>query len=49
MPHHSFLEIVSLEKEHDVFKAWVKIESSVKNPSPIELLVLGALRYLGRG
>ena len=49
MPHQSFLELISLAKEDDLFKAWTKIELSVKEPSPIELLVLSASRHLGRG
>ena len=39
-----FLELVSLAKEDDLFKSWTKIESSIREPSPIELLVLGTLR-----
>ena len=49
MLYQLFLELVSLAKEDDLFKAWTKIELSIKEPSPIELLVLGILRYLERG
>ena len=49
MLHQSFLEVVSLVQDHDLFKTWTKIELSIKESSPIELLVLGALRCLGRG
>lgn len=36
-------------KEDDLFKHWHGKSANKKRCSPIELLVLGALRYLGRG
>ena len=45
LPYKNYLDLVANCKEDEHFDRW-------KNPrrsSPIELLVLGALRYLGRG
>jgi hypothetical protein len=36
-------------KESDLFKRWLSFDAVGKESSPIELMVLGALRYLGRG
>lgn len=49
--HPSFVKHVAEVKESDLFKAWSDTASNCAGveASPIELLVLGALRYLGRG
>jgi hypothetical protein len=36
-------------EESDLFKRWLSFDAVGKESSPIELMVLGALRYLGRG
>ena len=47
----SFQKHLNEVKDSDLFKAWSTGSRDVagKQSSPIELLVLGALRYLGRG
>ncbi len=55
LPFESYLELVERCKEHgkyegDCFYRWCGVDkTNRKKSSPIELLVLGALRYLGRG
>ena len=36
-------------RNHEIFVRWTGPDACKRNASPIELLVLGALRYLGRG
>jgi hypothetical protein len=48
-PYSHFLELVRMVKESDVFKRWLSFDAIGKESSPIKLMVLGALRYLGRG
>jgi hypothetical protein len=48
-PYSHFLELVRMVKESDLFKRWLSFDAVGKESSPIELMVLGALRYLGRG
>ena len=55
LPYESYLELVEQCKEHgmhegDCFYTWCGVDKiNNKKSSPIELLVLGTLRYLGRG
>ncbi|KAL3762008.1 hypothetical protein ACHAWU_002104 [Discostella pseudostelligera] len=55
LPFQNYLELVELCKENglhrgDFFHRWCGLDKvNNKKSSPIELLVLGALRYLGRG
>ena len=50
MPHEEYCRLVDMCKQNDRFSRWVSGRDCVgKKASPIELLVLGALRYLGRG
>jgi len=50
MPHQEYCRLVDMCKQNDRFSRWVSGRDCVgKKASPIELLVLGALRYLGRG
>jgi hypothetical protein len=48
-PYSHFLELVRMVKESDLFKRWLSFDAVGKESSPIKLMVLGALRYLGRG
>ena len=50
LPYQNYLELVDECKISTHFSRWhVKKEGYIRRTSPIELLVLGALRYLGRG
>lgn len=49
LPYQQYLELVEACKESDHFKRWHGNNPKNKRCSPIQLLVLGALRYLGRG
>ena len=48
MPYACYLELVEMCREDRNFRRWCA-QKKTKQPSPIELLVLGLLRYLGRG
>lgn len=45
----TYLELVAGCKEDENFSCWQSCDAAGKTASPIELLVLGVLRYLGRG
>jgi hypothetical protein len=45
LPYAQFIQFVSDAKKHNWFPRWNKWNSS----SPLELLILGGFRYLGRG
>ena len=50
MPIEKYSELLSLVKSDDHFSSWSNaFDCTGKNSSPIELLLLGSLRYLGRG
>jgi DDE superfamily endonuclease len=49
MPHMEFLKLAVEIKQHHLFARWSRRNAVGDDPSPIELLLLGALRYLGRG
>ena len=49
LPYQNYKELVKDCKEDDHFARWQHPNAAGKVASPIELLVLGALRYLGRG
>jgi len=49
MPHEEFRKLLDEIKEHDLFARWMRPNCSGDPPSPIGLLLLGALCYLGRG
>jgi hypothetical protein len=51
MPYPSFIELVNMAKASVLFQRWRddNHDATGKKPAPIELLVLAALRYLGRG
>ena len=47
--YNCFLRLLKLVQEDDMFLRWSNNDASGRLPSPLELLVLGALRYMGRG
>jgi hypothetical protein len=49
IPFPSYLELVKQIKADDRFDPWCGFKQFKKTTSLIELLVLGSLRYLGRG
>jgi DDE superfamily endonuclease len=55
MPYRSFLDLVNEMKGHRyddgsrAFERWQSFDATGNPSSPIELMILGALRYLGRG
>ena len=49
LPYTNYLELVELCRADYRFQKWCGYKKNKKKASPIELLVLGALRYLGRG
>ena len=46
---HNFLELVEDICSNDLFDQWCGYKSNNKKVSPVELLLLGLLCYLGRG
>jgi len=49
LPYPNFRELVEWVSADPLFDRWCGWKSNNKKASPVELLVLGALRYLGRG
>ena len=55
LPYHKFLELVDIAKEATdddgnlYFRRWMSKDAVGTPSSPVELMILGALRYLGRG
>lgn len=49
LPYASFLELVDMVRSNEAFAQYTRPNCSLDPPSSIELLVLGALRVLGRG
>lgn len=49
MPHASFIQLVQDAKEGEWFPRWSRSSASGRPCSPLELMILGSLRYLGRG
>jgi len=49
LPYHSFLQFVEDAKEGEWFPRWMGKDAAGRDSSPLELLILGAFRYLGRG
>ena len=49
LTHDSFLELAWDLMNHILFVRWVSKNCAGADPSNIKLLLLGALRYLGRG
>lgn len=49
LPYQQFSELVQDIQQSGHFKRWTSKDAFGKKSSPIELMVLGALRYMGRG
>ena len=49
LPYKQYLELVQQVQSNELFDRWCGSKSNNKKVSPVELLVLGSLRYLGRG
>jgi DDE superfamily endonuclease len=49
MPYSEFPGMLDRMRDSGMFKRWYGTDAVKKPASPIELLLLGALRYLGRG
>ena len=49
MPYPSYMELLDQMKSDNRFKRWWGNKSNRKKSSPVELLLLGLLRYLGHG
>jgi hypothetical protein len=51
LPYGSYLELIQLARHNNWFPRWNPIDDPKDNrrtPTPLELLILGALHYLGR-
>ena len=48
MPHHSFIELHDNIIGHEIFRQWKSNDAAGVEPSDTKLLLLGALRYIGR-
>lgn len=49
LPHNEYKKLVNKCKQEEMFSRWMRRDATGKESSPIELLILGSLRYLGRG
>ncbi|KAI2512197.1 Plant transposon protein [Fragilaria crotonensis] len=49
LPFLQFLELLAESKEKNWFPRWTSRDACGKPSSPLALMILGALRYLGRG
>jgi len=49
MPFVQFRDLLSEVQQHELFSRWNRCDATGSPPSPIGLLLLGSLRYLGRG
>ena len=49
LPYKQYLELVQQVQLNELFDRWCGSKSNNKKVSPVELLVLGSLLYLGRG
>jgi len=49
MPYGEFTKLLAKVKSDGSFRRWMSKDAVGKESSPIELLLLGSLRYLGRG
>jgi hypothetical protein len=51
LPYPRFMELLQEAKKSPLFKAWHDSSSdfTIHESPPLELMVLGCLRYLGRG
>ena len=49
IPHYTSLSLLQLMESSPFFKKWTIVLQKEKKRSPIYLLLLGTLRYLGHG
>ncbi len=49
LQYNQYRELVQLGQSNELFDRWCGYKSNNKKVTPVELLVLGSLRYLGRG
>jgi hypothetical protein len=49
MPYKKFLDLACQVKELELFSQWLSRDATGMESSPIELLLLGALQYIGQG
>ena len=49
MPHHSLIELHDDIINHEMLCLWTSNDAARVKPSDTKLLLLGALRYIGRG
>lgn len=49
IPYSEFVSLCNDVKKHELFERWMCTDAVGKKPSDIRLLLLGSLRYLGRG
>ncbi len=49
LPYQQFLELVEIICKDGLFVRWCGLKKNNKNVSPVELLVLGLLCYIGHG
>ena len=49
LPYQQYLELVKQVKSNELFDRWCGVKYNNKKVSPVELLLLGTLQYLGRG
>ena len=49
VPYNEFVELAESLKENELFSRWTKQDCTGTPPSDIRILLLGTLRYLGRG
>ena len=49
MPYESYTDLAVQLKDSSMFQRWTGMDACGTHASPVELLLLGSLRYLGRG
>ena len=49
LPYENYVELVNDCRQQEIFERWMGSDCTGRESSPIELLILGAMRYLGRG
>lgn len=49
MPYDSYKQLCTIAATHPLFSRWMSTDAFGRSSAPIELLILTALRYLGRG
>jgi hypothetical protein len=49
LTYHEYLTLVEESREKQYFPSYMRKDAAGRDSSPLELMILGALRYLGRG